>query len=73
MKIIITIIGLLNGGFTLLNGIFVTVKEKYIGPEKPAPWAQIFDKLNIDVYRPRLAFHFVWLSVVNLVIWLMYK
>ena len=51
MKIIITILGLLNGIFMLLDGIFVAVKGKYIGPEKPGPWAEVFYKMNIDVFK----------------------
>ena len=51
MKILITVLGLLNGGYMLLDGIFVIVKGKYIGPEKPGPWANLFYKLNVDVFR----------------------
>jgi hypothetical protein len=35
----------------LLDGIFVLVKGKFIGPEKPGPWANIFYKLQIDVFK----------------------
>ena len=35
----------------LLDGLFVMIKGKYIGPEKPGPWANIFYKLNIDVFK----------------------
>jgi len=35
----------------LLDGIFVILKGKYIGPEKPGPWAYLFYKLNIDVFK----------------------
>jgi len=51
MKTLITILGFLNGGYMLLDGIFVMIKGKYIGPEKPGPWATIFYKLNIDVFK----------------------
>ena len=51
MKILITILGFLNGGYMLLDGIFVLIKDKYIGPEKPGPWANLFYKLNIDVFK----------------------
>ena len=30
MKILITILGLLNGGYMLLDGLFVVLKGKYI-------------------------------------------
>ena len=51
MKVLITILGFLNGGYMLLDGIFVMMKGKYIGPEKPGPWANLFYKLNIDVFK----------------------
>jgi len=51
MKILITILGFLNGGYMLLDGLFVLFKGKYIGPEKPGPWANLFYKLDIDVFR----------------------
>jgi len=51
MKIIITILGFLNGGYMLLDGIYVLLKGKYIGPEKPGPWANIFYKLDINVFK----------------------
>jgi len=51
MKFLITILGFLNGGYMLLDGIFVMFKGKYIGPEKPGPWANLFYKLNVDVFK----------------------
>ena len=51
MKILITILAFLNGGFMLLDGIFVLVKGKYIGPEKPGPWANLFYKFDINVFK----------------------
>lgn len=51
MKIFISIIGFLNGTYMLLDGVFVLLKGKYIGPEKPGPWANLFYKLNIDVFK----------------------
>lgn len=51
MKILIALLGLLNGGYMLLDGVFVMLKGKYIGPEKPGPWANLFYKLNIDVFK----------------------
>ncbi len=51
MKILITILGLLNGGYMLLDGIYVMMKGKYIGPEKPGPWASLFEKSGADVFK----------------------
>ncbi|MEB2777434.1 hypothetical protein SYJ56_19120 [Algoriphagus sp. D3-2-R+10] len=64
MKILITILGLLNGGFMLLDGVFVTLKGKYIGPEKPGPWAEPFYKLNIDVFK------LGWVFILFGILWL---
>ena len=64
MKILITILGLLNGGYMLLDGIYVMLKGKYIGPEKPGPWANLFYKLKIDVFALGplfIDFGLVWL------------
>ena len=35
----------------LLDGLFVMIKGKYIGPEKPGPWAALFYKADIDVFK----------------------
>ncbi len=51
MKWIAIFLALLNGGFMLFDGIHVLLKGKYIGPEKPGPWANLFYKLNIDVFK----------------------
>ena len=51
MKLLITILGLINAAFMLLDGIYVMLNGKYIGPEKPGPWAGIFEKMNIDVFK----------------------
>jgi len=64
MKVLITILGLLNGGYMLLDGIYVMLKGKYIGPEKPGPWSNLFYKLKIDVFNLGplfIAFGFLWL------------
>ena len=51
MKLVITILGLINAAYMLIDGIFVMIQGKYIGPEKPGPWSVIFTKLNIDVFK----------------------
>ena len=51
MKILITILGLLNGCYMLIDGLYVMFKGKYIGPEKPGPWAEIFYNLNVNVFK----------------------
>lgn len=51
MKLLVTLLAFINGGFMLLDGIFVLLKGKYIGPEKPGPWANLFYKLQVDVFK----------------------
>lgn len=65
MKILITVLAFLNGGYMLLDGVFVLIKGKYIGPEKPGPWASIFYKLNVDVFKLGplfILFGLLWLT-----------
>ena len=48
----------------LLDGLFVMFKGKYIGPEKPGPWANLFYKFHIDVFKLGplfIAFGLLWL------------
>lgn len=64
MKLLIAILALINGGYMLLDGIYVLLKGKYIGPEKPGPWANLFYKLDVNVFKlgPMfIAFGIVWL------------
>ncbi len=51
LKIIITVLALSNGVFMLLDGVHVTIKGKYMGPEKPGSWANLFYKFNINVFK----------------------
>lgn len=51
MKILVTILGLLNGSYMFIDGIYVYLKGKYIGPSKPGPWAELFYTLNINVFK----------------------
>lgn len=50
----------------LLDGIFVTVKGKYIGPEKPGPWTEVFYKMNINVFK------LGWLFIAYGLVWLIW-
>ena len=64
MKILITILVFVNGGFMLADGIYVLLKGKYIGPEKPGPWATLFYWLQVDVFKLGplfIAFGLAWL------------
>ena len=64
MKVLIAILGFINGGYMLLDGIYVMLKGKYIGPEKPGPWSNLFYNLKIDVFNLGplfIAFGLLWL------------
>jgi hypothetical protein len=50
MKTFIAILGMLNGGYMIADGIYVMMNGKYIGPEKPGPWADLFTGSGIDVF-----------------------
>ena len=50
-KIAVLFLSLLNGGFMLADGIFVMLNGKFIGPEKPGPWASIFAAMGVDVFK----------------------
>lgn len=51
IKIILTILAFANGVFMTIDGFHVLLKGKYIGPEKPGPWANMFYKLKINVFK----------------------
>lgn len=64
MKTLVSILAFLNGGYMLLDGIFVLMKGKYIGPEKPGPWAKIFYQLDVNVFKLGplfIAFGIAWI------------
>lgn len=68
MKFIIIIAGIITGGFMLVDGMHVLLKGKYIGPPKPGPWASLFDKINVDVFKLGplfIAFGLAWLIFIG--------
>jgi hypothetical protein len=67
MKIIIAVLGLIMGGYMLIDGIYVILKGKYIGPEKPGPWANLFYSFDINVMKLGpvfIVFGLLWLAWV---------
>lgn len=47
----------------LLDGIFVLINGKYIGPEKPGPWANLFYFINVFKLGPLFIFFgILWLT-----------
>jgi len=67
MKITLTILALLNGIYMLADGIYCMINGKFIGPEKPGPWANLFYKLKIDIIKLSplfIVFGVAWLFFV---------
>ncbi len=67
VKIIMTILAIANGLFMTIDGFHVLMKGKYIGPEKPGPWAKIFYNLKINVFKLGPLFIVLGLSWLTLV------
>lgn len=51
MKYVIATLSLINGLWMLIDGIYVIANGKYIGPEKPGPWAAILSLSGVDVFK----------------------
>lgn len=59
-----SVLGLINGGYMFVDGIFVIIYGEYIGSEKPGSWAAIFQRLSLDIFRlgpMTVGFGLVWL------------
>ena len=52
----------LNGGWMIVDGLYALKNKKFIGPDKPGPWASIVIKLGIDPLS--MALPFVVLGIV---------
>lgn len=44
-------LSLINGVWMLVDGIYVILNGKYIGPEKPGPWASLASLTGVDVFK----------------------
>jgi hypothetical protein len=65
MKILFALVGVLAGGWMIVDGVHVMLRGKYIGPDKPGPWSVPFVKLGVDPFRlgPMfIAFGVLWLA-----------
>ena len=52
----------------LADGIYVMLNGKYIGPPKPGPWAGLFAKRGIDVFKLGpvfIIYGIVWLTFLT--------
>src|SRR3954469_24887119 len=50
-KLPIMLVGLLAGGWMIIDGAHVMLRGKYIGPDKPGPWSVPFVRAGIDPFR----------------------
>jgi hypothetical protein len=67
MKYVVLALSLINGFWMLTDGIYVLLNGKYIGPEKPGPWASLLSITGVDVFKlgPMfVAFGIAWLVFV---------
>lgn len=51
MKFLVLVLSLINGLWMLIDGVYVVMNAKYIGPEKPGPWASLVGMTGIDVFK----------------------
>lgn len=51
MKYVVIALSLLNGLWMLIDGVYVLANGKYIGPEKPGPWASLLSLTGVDVFK----------------------
>ena len=51
MKYVVLGLSSINGLWMLIDGVFVMFNGKYIGPEKPGPWASVLSVTGVDVFR----------------------
>ena len=67
MRYVVIGLALINGLWMLIDGIYVLVNGKYIGPEKPGPWASLLSLTGVDVFKLGplfVIFGVAWLAFV---------
>jgi hypothetical protein len=68
MKYVVLSLSLINGLWMLIDGAYVLFNGKYIGPEKPGPWASLLSMTGVDVFKlgPMfVGFGIAWLVFVS--------
>jgi hypothetical protein len=68
IKYLISGLAFLNGAWMLIDGIFVIINGKFIGPEKPGPWASLVGLTGVDVFKLGpvfVLFGMAWLAFVG--------
>jgi hypothetical protein len=56
MRIAVFLIAVFMGGWMIIDGACVMIFDKYIGPDKPGPWADIIAAIGLDPMRFGLVF-----------------
>jgi hypothetical protein len=51
MKYVVLILSLINGLWMLVDGVYVMLNGKFIGPEKLGPWASVLSITGVDVFK----------------------
>ena len=51
MKYLVLALSAINGLWMLIDGIYVAANGKYIGPDKPGPWASLIALTGVDVFK----------------------
>lgn len=67
MKYVVLGFSVINGVWMLIDGIYVMLNGKYIGPEKPGPWASVLSMTGVDVFKLGplfICFGIAWLAFV---------
>ena len=68
MRYVVIVLSLINGLWMLIDGIYVLANGKFIGPEKPGPWAALMALTGVDVFKMGplfVLFGIAWLSFVG--------
>ena len=68
MRYVVAALSLINGLWMLTDGVHVILKGKYIGPERPGPWASLVGWTGVDVFKLGplfIAFGLAWLVFVG--------
>jgi hypothetical protein len=63
-KALVTLIGLVVGGWMIFDGVYVLKTGKYFGPEKPGLWSDIAAWFGLDPFSlgvPFIALGALWI------------
>lgn len=64
VKVVLSVIALLVGGWMIFDGLHVLTTGRYFGPEKPGPWSDVVAAAGLDPFGFGATFivlGFLWL------------